>query len=212
MKNMRHIIFAAGLTGLLLPASGCLSGGSRAQRQAQTQKRTYMPMVETAKPLAESPLFAAAKLRAVRVSEPFDARTFIVRRGNTEFTADYYHSWLRAPQDLIRAQTARYLQSANLFTAVHDTGSGTSAPLGIEGIVDELYLDYTDPQQPAAVVTMRLLVTDERSPTFTPLFSARQSIRAPLPPSAPADALTDALTRVLAALTLDLSNATLPAP
>jgi ABC-type uncharacterized transport system auxiliary subunit len=203
------LIAAVGLALL----SGCF-GGASAQRQARAQKRTFVPLAAAVNPVAPSPGFAPVKIRAFRALPPFDARTFIVRRAGGEFAADYYNGWLAAPHELIRAQVARYLEEAGLFAAVYDSSSGTIAPLGLEGVVSELYLDASG-DAPAAVVTLRLLVLDERTSAFTVLATCERSVRAafdPADPTAASQAFGRALTQALEALAAALARAPLPRP
>jgi ABC-type uncharacterized transport system auxiliary subunit len=196
---------------LLALLSGCF-GGTSAQVQALAQKRTFVPVAAAPKPAAAPPGFAAVKVRPFRALPPFDARTFIVRRQGGEFAADYYNGWLAAPHELIRVQAARYLEAAGLFAAVYDSASGTVAPLGLEGVVSELYLDATGGTA-AAVVTLRLLVLDERAPAFTVLYTREESARVPVAsPSASAasQAFGQALTQALEAQAAALAQAALP--
>ncbi|MEI7898921.1 MAG: hypothetical protein WCK89_01615 [bacterium] len=191
--------------------AGCL-GGKSAQLQAAAQKRTFVPVVAAAQPVSPAPGFVAIKTRPFRVLPPFDTRAFIVRRAGGEFAADFYNGWIVAPQELIRVQTQRYLEEAGLFAAVYDSASGTLAPLSVEGVVSELTLDYTG-EAPAAVVTLRLLVLDERAADFTVLFSAEKSARVAFAPDdkgAPAQALGAALTQTLESLIRALAAAPLP--
>jgi len=196
---------------LALLLAGCL-GGKSAQIQAAAQKRTFVPVASAARPVSPAPGFAAVKIRPFRALPPSDARTFIIRRAGGEFTADYYNGWIVSPQELVRVQAQRYLEEAGLFAAVYDSASGTLAPLSVEGVVSELYLDYAG-EAPAAVVTLRLLVLDERAAEFTVLFSAEKSARVTFKPddtSAPAQAFGAALTQTLEALTRALAAAPLP--
>lgn len=199
-------LFAAGLL-----TAGCI-GGKRAQLQAAAQKRTFVPVAAAARPVSPAPGFAAVKIRPFRAQPPFDARAFIVRRAGGEFAADFYNGWIVAPQELVRVQAQRYLEEAGLFAAVYDTVSGTAATMSVEGIVSELYLDYAG-AEPAAVVTLRLLVLDERAAEFTVLFSAEKSARVTFTPEdkgAPAQAFGAALTQTLEALSAALAAAPLP--
>ena len=194
--------------GMLLV--GCLSG-RHAQRQALAQKRTFVPLAGLAKPISPAPRAAAVKVRAFRALPPFDVRTFIVRRPGGEFAADYYNGWLAAPHELIRVQATRYLEASGLFAAVYDSASGTVAPLGLEGLVTELYLDHSG-DTPAAVVALRLLVLDERTPSFTVLATHEAQARVaytPGVPSAASEAFGRALTQVLETLTAALSTCSL---
>ena len=191
--------------------AGCF-GGKAAQQQALAQKRTFVPLAAAAQPVTPAPEFAAVKIRPFRTMPPFDSRAFIVRRAGGEFAADYYNGWLVPPHDLLRVQTARYLEESRLFTAVYDTACGTVAPLGLEGVVSELYLDYTG-DKPAAVVTMRLLLLDERTPDFTVLYTCEERARVPFESvgtTAASQAFSQALTQTLEALVKSLAQAPLP--
>ncbi|MDX9866408.1 MAG: ABC-type transport auxiliary lipoprotein family protein [Kiritimatiellia bacterium] len=195
---------------LVLAGSGCL-GGARAHRLADRQKRSFLPEASAAQPLAPAPRFGAATLRSLRIQPPFDARTFLIRRGQNEFAADFYNGWIAPPADLIRGQTARYLRETGLFETVFDLPGGTRAPLGLECIVNDLYLDHSGPE-PAAVVAMRVLVLDERTPNGSVLFTCEKRARVPLTSSdagTAAEALGRALTQTLEALTRTLAAAPL---
>lgn len=207
MKTPICVILCA--TGLLL--TGCLARRG-VQMQALAQKRTFAPIAAPASRVAAAPVFPAIKLRPFRALPPFDVRTFIVRRAGGEFAADFYNGWIVAPQDLIRVQTQRYLEEAGLFAAVYDVSSGTLARLSAEGIVSELFLDYTG-EKPAAVVTLRLLVLDEHASDFTVLFTAEKSARVTFETAdkiAPSKAFGAALTQTLELLTQALTAAPLP--
>jgi len=206
MKTVRPVLFA--LTVLLL-LTGCFST-PRLQQQAAVQKRAFAPVADTA--AAQTTRFPAIKIRTFRTLPPFDARTFIVRRAGGEFVFDYYNTWIAPPNDLIRVQTARYLEESHLFAAVYDASSGTLPPLGLEGIISECYLDFSS-SKPAAVVTLRLLVLDERTTTLNVLFSDEKSARVEFDASsktAPAVAFGAALTQTLNAQVQALSAAPLP--
>ena len=210
MKNTTaHHALALALLAAAL-AAGCLSVPRAQQRAAAAQKRTFLPVATPAAPHATR--FAALKVGAFRTLPPFDARTFIVRRPGGECVGDFYNGWVAAPNDLIRGQAARYLAESALFADVYDAASAVCPPLALEGVVSDLALDYTG-AQPAAVVTLRLLVLDGRAPAFTVLFSAEKTGRAPFDAAdkaAPAQAFGQALTQALADLTQALADAPLP--
>jgi ABC-type uncharacterized transport system auxiliary subunit len=201
------------LAPLALLAAGCL-GTSGAQQQAAARKRTFALEAAPAARLCDAPRFAALKIRACRALPPFDARAFIVRRPAGEMAEDFYNGWIAAPQDLLRAQVARRLEQTGLFASVCDAQAATRAPLGLEAVAGELCLDFSS-GAPAAVVSLRLLLLDERAPAFALLFTAERSGRAafdPADPAAPALAYGCALSQALDALAQDLARAPLPAP
>ncbi len=206
---MKNICILMTLPAVVLV--GCF-GGRSAQQQALAQKRTFIPVVEAAHAVTPSPGFAAVKIRSFRALPPFDARTFILRRADGEFAADFYNGWLVSPHELIREQAARYLEESRLFAAVYDTGCGTVAPFGLEGVVSELYLDYTG-EKPAAVVTLRLLVLDEQTPDFRVLYTGEKSASVPFDSAgnkAASQAFGKALTQTLEALVKELARVSLP--
>jgi len=206
MKTIPFLMVA--MAGLL---AGCF-GGKAAQQHALAQKRTFVPVADAAQAVTPSPGFAAVKIRPFRVLPPFDACAFIVRRAGGEFAADFYNGWLVPPQELVRVQTARYLEESRLFAAVYDMGCGTVAPLGLEGVVSELYLDYAG-DQPAAVVTLRLLILDEQSPSFSVRHTSEKTARVTFDAAgknAASQAFGKALTQALEALAKDLAQAPLP--
>ena len=206
---MNTLFRLAPLAALPLLLAGCF-GSPRTQQLAAAQKRTFVPVAAPASP--QTARFAALKVRTFRALPPFDARSFVVRRPGGEYLCDFYNTWIAPPSDLIRVQAARYLEESRLFAAVYDASSGTLPPLSLEGVVSDLYLDFSG-EKPAAVVTLRLLILDERAPAFTVLFSAEKSGRAAFDAhdkAAPAQAFGQALTQALEALTQALAASSLP--
>jgi len=207
MTFIRRLTVAA----LPLLLAGCL-GTAASQQQAAARRRTFILEAAPAAPLVPAPRFAAIKVRSCRALPPFDSRAFIVRRAAAETVEDYYNGWLAAPQDLVRAQAGRRLEQTGLFEAVRDAYAATRAPLALEITVSELCLDFSG-DRPAAAVTLRYTVIDDRAPAFTALFSAERAGRAPFDaddPSAPALAFGQALSQALAALEQALASASLP--
>jgi len=203
---IESLLRCAALTALVV-AAGCF-GGSGKQSLAQDSKRCYVPEVS----LPETPMaaqFPEVKLRQFRAMPPFDSRQFVVCRGGGEYAADYYRAWLGAPEDLIAAQTERYLAAAGLFKAVYDVGSGTITDLGLDGVLTELVLDYRNPQVPVARVGLRLALLDERSPSFAVLFTAEEKAVSPISGNDACQAVSDALQETLKRLTKRLSLAKL---
>ena len=172
---MRKWMCAVAVAGLLAGA-GCVSSSSDAQRKVSEQKRTYLLEADVSAVTAREARFGEAKLRSFRGLAPFGSANVVVRRASGETVLDFYNAWVAAPHELARVQVARYLERAGLFRAVHDAASGTLAPLGIEGSVCELCLDCRG-EVPTAVVTLRLVLLDERTTAFTVLGSAEGSGR-----------------------------------
>ena len=191
---MDHLVRYAALAALVA-ASGCFFSSGR-QELAKECKRCFVPEISLPDQ-AGAARFPEIKLRPFRAMPPFDSRQFVVRRNGGEYAADYYRAWLGAPEDLVAVQTARYLEASGLFKAVYDPGCGTLTSLGLEGVLTELALDYRAPQAPVARVGLRLAVLDERSPSFTVLFTAEESASAPIAGNDASKAVSAALEETL---------------
>jgi len=205
---MKIPITLIGIASLSLFLVGCF--GSTRVQQKTVQKHAFLPIVAPAP--AQTTRFAAIKIRTFRTLPPFDARTIIVRRPGDEFVCDTYNTWIAPPNDLFRSQTARYLEETHLFSAVYDASSGTLPPLGLEGVISELYLDFTG-KKPVAVVTLRLLILNEKVPAFTVLYSAEKTGRFAFDPSdkvSLSKVFGQALTQALEAQAHSLMETSLP--
>jgi len=189
-----------------------MSSSSEVQRQAVEQKRTYlleagMPAATATHAQAQA-RFGTVKVRAFRALPPFNSASLVVKRANGETVLDFYNAWVAPPHDLVRVQAMRYLERAGLFSAVYDAASGTLASIGLEGSVCELYLDCRG-EKPAAVVTLRLMLLDERSSGFTVLCASEKSARADYDPSREdgiAHAFNAALTKALEEIATDMGE------
>ena len=194
---------------LCIFVSGCIS--SDAQLVAVHQKHSYaLQAAMPSKPLA-APRFGNLKMLSFNSQPPFDAGNLIVKRANGETVSDYYSTWIAAPHELIRVQAMNFLRKSGLFKAVYDSSSGALAPMGLEGTVEEILLDFRK-ERPMAIITLRLSIVDETAPAFTLLWSDEATGSAPLESSDPADliaAFDKALTQSLSKLTRELEKSTL---
>ena len=196
-KWIRRVYGVATLGMLWGLGAGCVSSPSEAQRKVVEQKRTWLLEADTSAVVAHPVRFGGVKIRAFRSLPPFHATSLVVKRANGEAVWDFYNAWIAPPHDLIRVQTARYLEKEGLFEGVYNMEEGTLPPLGLEGTVCELFLDCRG-EQPAAVVTLRLMVLMEHSPIFEVLCSAEATARAAyVPEEGLAHAFSAALTQAL---------------
>jgi ABC-type uncharacterized transport system auxiliary subunit len=198
------------ITASCLLLSGCIS--SDAQVVAVNQKRSFALTAALPASALRAPRFDNLKLLSFKSQPPYDANNLIVRRATGETVVDYYTTWIAAPQELIRVQALNVLRAKGLFKAVYDSTSGSLADAGLEGMVEEIFLDCrTD--KPTAVITLRLSIIDETAPAFTLLWSAVATGSAPLESSgSPAliSAFDKALTLALEQLTGELEKTTFP--
>lgn len=193
----------APLACLVLLLAGCLG----ALRRDEPPKSYYVldaaPPASLASPVLEGTLL----VRDVRVAPPFDTRDLTYRLGPSSYTTDYYHLFLARPGELITQQVRSWLGKAGLFRHVALPGSGLPHDFVLEGLVTELYGDFSAGGQGKAVVAAQFFLLDERTPGRRVLLSSEHRLEADLPESSPAGlvaAMNRALTGILQALAADI--------
>lgn len=153
--SRRH--FLAGLGLGLLGVSGCRLGRS------STPQRTFVLRAPDAGPApgrgpgeGAAPAGGVLLVRPFRVNPVFDSRAFVIRRGESEYTADPYNAFLGAPGPLVTEAVAAWVRGLGVFGTVTTGGSQLVASHALEGEVTELYGDYRDPARPQAVLGLQL--------------------------------------------------------
>jgi ABC-type uncharacterized transport system auxiliary subunit len=206
LPHARATILSLTLLSLL---SGCIS--SDAQLLAVNQKRSYALQANLpAKPVGPT-RFNNLKMLSFNSQPPFEACNLVVKRANGETVMDYYTAWVAAPHELIRVQSMNYLRKSGLFKAVYDSSSGVLAPMGLEGTVEQILLDFHK-ERPMAVITLRFTIIDETAADFKMLWSAEATGSAPLESTdsnAIVSAFDAALTQALSKLTSELKTVSL---
>lgn len=205
-------IFTWGPALLAISLCGCFGVSKESQIATQNQRHIFAPGVKVASAVVEKPKFQEVKLRPFQIVPPFGGRLFVVARKGHEFAADYYNGWVTAPEDLIAVQTWRYLEKSNLFDGVSPVSTGSIAPLGLDGIVTGLYLDYRDPSRPKACVGLRISILDELKAEFPILLTVEKSASVPFRGSgshAGAEAFSQALEKTLAEIVAELKKSSL---
>lgn len=191
---------------LLVLLSGCISSDS--QVIAVSQKKSYALQANLPAKPVETPRFSNLKMLSFNSQPPFDTGNLIVKRANGETVMDYYTSWIASPHELIRVQSMNYLRKSGLFKAVYDSSSGALAPMGLEGTVEEILLDFHK-ERPVAVITLRFTLVDETAANFTMLWSGEAKGSAPLESSDSSNIAASfdaALTQALSKLTAELKT------
>jgi len=148
------------------------------------------------------------RLRNVSVAPPFAGRSFVYRRGEFEYEAEFYHEFLVPPRALFIEQTSHWLSRSGIFALVDVTGR-SDPPYVLDGTVSALYGDMRDKQAPKAVLAIDFVLTDEQSRSIPGLWTHRYKEELPLDratPEALAAGWSTALQRVLTALEQDLEK------
>jgi cholesterol transport system auxiliary component len=147
------------------------------------------------------------RVRALRVSPPYDAVPFVYRTGPAQFDTDYYNNFIAPPASLLTGSLIQWLARALPMT-ICDTSSNLPADLTLEGNMTGLYIDSTT-TPPKAVVAGRFFLTRDHNGDVQLLFQKAYEASVPVRARSPAGfvgAWGEAYHRVLVQLTADVSG------
>jgi ABC-type uncharacterized transport system auxiliary subunit len=133
---------------LLLALSGCLSRSS-----PRVQEFVLSPPASPDPPPAAST--NVLSLLGVRVSPLFEGQRLVYRTGDNSYERDPYAVFLIPPQRMLEECLRASLRNCGAFSQVTDPGSALPASHKAEISVSELYGDFRDLNQPAAVLKLR---------------------------------------------------------
>lgn len=157
MKRVRTGI----LRSLFLPALTLLVGGCNLSKPYPAKQLYAIDAGQPARSTAGTP-GPALRVQPVRVTPPFSEQTFHYRVGPARFEADYYANFVDEPSRLITAELIDWLTATGLYEAVVDASSTVHAERSIQLIINELYMDASNPSRRQAVVAARLFLIDDR--------------------------------------------------
>ena len=161
MTNLRDTIALTFVTLLCGALTGC-----DAMSQPFPEKDFYAVEVGAAPSPVAKQHSAAVRVRRLRIAQPYDGRAFVYKVGPSKYKTDYYNSFIASPDQLLTSELTRWLSETKPFAAVVDSAGEAAHRYVLDGIVSELYGDYTDPQKPkAAIQAKSFLLDDSRAET-----------------------------------------------
>lgn len=199
MKSIQQNILMAGLVALL---AGCVS-----VEKGYPDKRFFV--LELPRREAQGGAGAAGVLMVspLRVSPRYEGKSFVYRRSEANFEADFYNQFLVSPGPLLTEEIRRGLSQAQVAQYVVGAASQAEPTLVLEGTVDALYGDFRDLAAPKAVLEMEFFLAKE-SPTKAEMIARRRYSRSVTVSGRTPEALVkgwnDALNEIATALAADL--------
>lgn len=191
---------------LAVLALACLAGCLSFDQPALDRRLFTVDPVRTGRDAAPGPWAdqgLSLRVRPFSVSTPYADRTFSYRIGESEFQTDFYNAFAADPADLFMEQAVEWLSQSRVFSRVTPDDVDVPATHALRGRIVELYGDYAEPESPRAVVSLRFILTDERSVGSSVVLDALIRRSAPVEgdgPSALAAAFSNAYAQVLAEL------------
>jgi cholesterol transport system auxiliary component len=168
-------------------------------------KQTYLLQAPVATQAATAPRPSTLKVGTISVAAPFRGKSMIYREGELKYESDFYNEFFVAPSAMLTEGAATWLAGAGVFREVLPAAANADGDFVLEGFVSELYGDYRDAGKPAAVLTGKFFLIDNRVLSGVPVWQAELTQRVALSRRSP-DALALALNGAWAAMLGDLSR------
>jgi ABC-type uncharacterized transport system auxiliary subunit len=135
---------------------GCLSKPSLV-------KQSFSFVVAPGPALSSKPVGRVLAIRRVIINAPFDSQSLIYRTGADSFETDPYAQFLVPPAEILSAALQGYFRQTGVFSDVSIPGSLLPADMFLEVTVDQLYGDFRNPAEPAAVLEVQFVFFGARA-------------------------------------------------
>jgi cholesterol transport system auxiliary component len=146
-------------TWLLLLALVSLLTGCLSRPALHTQTLAFDPPADLP-PKGATRSQRVVSIRSLRVAAPFDDRSLVYRVRDFSYEADPYAEFLVSPGESLRPPIRSWMRQSDLFKTVVEPGSALKPNTMAEITVLELYGDFREPPEPAAVLTVRFVLLD----------------------------------------------------
>lgn len=113
-------------------------------------------------------------VRRFNIDKTFSTKSFVYRKGQSEYETDFYNQFLVMPNDTITGKARSWLSESALFKLVLESGSYADATHMLEGNIVELYGDFRDKTSPKASMKMRffLIQLSDKAVVFAKTYEA----------------------------------------
>jgi len=160
--NLRPCSNWFALAGLLIAASllsGCLS-------RTPLKRESFNFAVPQTTTSSSSDRERVLGVRSIDIASAYQGRLFVYRTGDSSYERDPYAEFFVSPAESLLNAIRSALRESGLFQAIADRGSLVKPDTLLEVHVSQLYGDFRDPKQAAAVLSMRFVFFD--APNETP--------------------------------------------
>lgn len=203
MKQHRILIV---LCLLALAATACVKLGGQ-----PVEKKYYRITPVRADQPATAKNDIVLKVRRMTISDLYSTRELVYQMGGGRIESDFYNMYFVVPNNMLTTELRQWLAASGRFEHIVEPGSMVVPTLTLEGVINELYGDYTA-DQPAAVVSMQFFLVDESTAENVIVFSRDYTQRITLQQPDPerlVRAMTEGVQAIYTQLELDLADANL---
>ena len=104
----------------------------------------------------------ALKMKKVYVSPRFESKSLVYKTSNHVYETDYYNRFMIAPSTMVTEQVSQWLASSPKIRYLADSRFAREVDYTLEGKVLELYGDFRNEGNPKAVLTVEMVLLDEK--------------------------------------------------
>lgn len=153
MKKKTFMIFFIGHLALPFFLTGCFNFN-----KSFPEKHLFVLSASRSEGLSLSKSDAVLRIRRFRVSPRFEGKGFVYRKGNLNYTSDFYNEFFISPASMIAEEVDKWLKGSGLFQYVTSSSSPVEPTVELEGVISALYGDYRDTKVPSAVLEIQFFL------------------------------------------------------
>ncbi len=143
---------------LALPLAGLVAACGNPLSRPYPEKQIFVLRAPRPGPRDPLPRPRLLLMRDVDAAAGVEARGLVTRLDDSRQQTDFWNEFALPPARLVDDQLRRWLDASGAVSAVLDSGSRARADVVLEPTLTALSADATDPQKPAAQVTMAVLL------------------------------------------------------
>lgn len=103
------------------------------------------------------------KIERTDVNHAYHHRDFNYRVGPDEFISDYYNQFYKPVGALVTSEIYKWLSSAGIYKDVLPINNLINAKYILDSKIVDIYGDYSNPDDPRAVLNMQFFLVDDSS-------------------------------------------------
>lgn len=153
MKKKTLMIFFIGPLVLSFFLTGCFNFN-----KSYPEKHFFVLSAKRSEKFSVSKSDAVLRIRRFRVSPGFEGKSFVYRKGNLNYTSDFYNEFFISPAPMIAEEVRKWLTGSGLFQYVISSASHVEPTMELEGVISSLYGDYRNTEVPRAVLEIQFFL------------------------------------------------------
>ena len=158
MKKKTLMIFFIGPLVLSFFLTGCFN-----LNKSYPEKHFFVLSAKRSEKLSVSKSDAILRIRRFRISPGFEGKGFVYRKGNLNYTSDFYNEFFISPAPMIAEEVRKWLTGSGLFQHVISSGSPVEPTVELEGVISALYGDFRNTEVPKAVLEIEFFLVGDVS-------------------------------------------------